>query len=502
MARSKTYQEKRSFDRTPEPAARFDGDVDPGRARPGTTFVIHQHHATRLHFDLRLEMMNGKTPVLVSWAVPKNLPLKPGVASLGVHVEDHPFEYGTFSGTIPEGNYGAGEVRIFDSGTYEVLEQAEGKLTFRLHGERMQGVWHIFKTKPSGPGKDDWLVRLKKLERPEREPFPPPLPMKATLVNRAFDDDGWLFEPKWDGIRAIATCTDETLLLSRNTNDLTPSYPELARLHERLVAIDAMVDGEIVAMESGRPSFERLQQRMNLQDRYAIDRAVKSVPVTFVAFDLLYLDGASLVDRPIEQRKQLLQEIVIPTEWLQVSPYVVGEGMSLFEVACQRKLEGIVAKRLGSPYRPDKRTRDWLKVKTTFEADLVIGGWSKGEGARESSFGALLVGAHTDGGLRFLGSVGTGFSDKVVKELCAVLEELETDRCPFLEGRSGIKSGRFGKPIRDPRWIDPQIVARVEFRELTSAGRLRAPSFQGLRTDKRPEECRFEELAALEVKQR
>ncbi|MFN2387983.1 MAG: non-homologous end-joining DNA ligase [Actinomycetota bacterium] len=497
MPRGKTYSEKRSFDATPEPAARFKGDVDPGRARPGETFVIHQHHATRLHFDLRLEMMNGKTPVLVSWAVPKNLPQRPGVASLAVHVEDHPFEYGSFSGTIPKGNYGAGEVRIFDRGTYEVLEQAEGKLTFRLRGDRLRGVWHIFRpTSKSDAGKDDWLVRLKQQERPDPEPLPPPLPMMATLIEEPFDDDGWIFEPKWDGIRALATCTDATLLLSRNQNDISATYPELARLHERLVALDAIVDGEIVAMESGRPSFEQLQNRINLQEARAIERAVKLIPVTYIAFDLLYLDGRSVIGESVEERKRLLEELVIPNERIQVSPHVRGDGKSLFDIACESKLEGIVAKKLGCPYRPGKRGREWLKVKTTYEADVVIGGWSRGEGSRRGTFGALLVGAYGEDGLRFVGSVGTGFTDRVLEALMPRLQEVRSDTCPFIEGPKGLSAGRFGKPIRDPCWTRPELVCTVEFRELTSAGKLRAPSFKGLRPDNDPQACLFDELVA------
>ncbi|HET7482676.1 MAG TPA: DNA polymerase ligase N-terminal domain-containing protein, partial [Actinomycetota bacterium] len=311
MAKSKTYNEKRRFDETPEPKAKsFPGDVDIATATPGKSFLIHQHHARRLHYDLRLEMFNGKTPVLVSWAVPKNLPLTTGKPHLAVHVEDHPFEYGSFSGTIPAGNYGAGEVRIFDNGTYEVLEQEEGKLTFRLHGERMQGVWHLFKTAKSED--KDWLVRLRELERPEPEPLPHLDPMKATLVEEAFDDDRYIFEPKWDGVRTLAVCSwDRTVLMSRNRNDVSACYPEFAKLHERLVAIDAIVDGEIVAMQKGRPSFERLQSRINLSNPRDIERAMKVTPVTFVAFDVIYLDGRSLTSRPLEERKEILEELVV-----------------------------------------------------------------------------------------------------------------------------------------------------------------------------------------------
>ncbi|MGH2756541.1 MAG: DNA polymerase ligase N-terminal domain-containing protein, partial [Actinomycetota bacterium] len=202
MAKAKTYSQKRRFDETPEPPSAVEGNVDPGNAPPGETFVIHQHHATRLHYDLRLEMLNGDTPVLVSWAVPRNLPWTPGEVHLAVHVEDHPFDYGSFSGSIPKGQYGAGEVRIFDNGTYEVLEQEPGKLTFRLKGERMNGVWHLFKTRKKGEDTKDWLVRIREDERGDPDPLPELTPMLATAVKEPFDDDRWIFEPKWDGVRA------------------------------------------------------------------------------------------------------------------------------------------------------------------------------------------------------------------------------------------------------------------------------------------------------------
>ncbi|MDQ3940610.1 MAG: non-homologous end-joining DNA ligase [Actinomycetota bacterium] len=496
MARGKTYDEKRSFDATPEPEGTTAGDVDPGRARPGKTFVIHQHHARRLHFDLRLEMMNGRTPVLVSWAVPKNLPIKTGKPHLAVHVEDHPFDYGSFSGTIPAGNYGAGEVRIFDRGTYEVLEQEPGKLSFRLNGDRMQGVWHLFKT--SGPDEKDWMVRLRALERPDPDPLPQLEPMQATLVKDPFDDDRWIFEPKWDGVRTLAVCSfDETLLLSRRGNETTAIYPEFAKLHERLVCLDAIVDGEIVAMSGGRPSFERLQSRINLGNEREIARAMKAIPVTFIAFDVLYMDGSSLLSRPVEERKEILDELVVTSENVQVSPYVRGTGRALYDAACEQHLEGVVAKKLGGPYRPGRRGREWLKIKTVHDAELVIGGWSRGEGSRSSSFGALLVGSYDDDGLRYVGSVGTGFSEKTIEGLLPRLRDLEDTTCPFTIDPRKVGSGPFGKVVRDPHWVRPELVAKVEFRELTATGRLRAPSFKGLDNEKAPEDCLFSELVLL-----
>ena len=496
MAKARDYADKRSFDKTPEPEATQRGNLDPTTARPGKTFMIHQHHATRLHFDLRLEMSGGNTPVLVSWAVPKNLPMKKGKPHLAVHVEDHPFEYGSFSGMIPAGNYGAGEVRIFDSGTYEVLEQEPAKLTFRLEGDRLRGVYHLIQT-DRGKDKDQWLVFLRRDERDEAEPLPTLSPMLATLETEAFDDPDWIFEPKWDGVRTLAVCGEDTRLISRNKNDMTATYPELQKLHEQLVAVDAVVDGEIVAFEKGRPSFEKLQSRINLQNEHEIKRATKSCPVTFIAFDLLYLDGRQVCAEPIEARKELLEELVVPSQIVQVSTVVPEEGCALSDAVRERCLEGIVAKKLGCPYRTGRRTKDWLKIKIVHEADVVIGGWSKGEGSRSSSFGSLLVGAYAEDGLHFLGSVGTGFSQKTLDDLRPRLQAIASDECPFVEGASGIKGGRFGKPIKNPSWARPELVAKVEFRELTSAPRLRAPSFKGLRGDKDAQECLLEDLEAL-----
>ncbi|MGH2817794.1 MAG: non-homologous end-joining DNA ligase [Actinomycetota bacterium] len=490
---ARDYADKRSFDKTPEPPPQVPGDVDPGAAPPGKTFVIQQHHARRLHFDLRLEMLNGGTPVLVSWAVPKNLPLRTGKVNLAVHVEDHPFEYGSFSGTIPKGEYGGGEVRIFDHGTYELLEQEAGKLSFRLTGERMQGVWHLFRTKDED--EKNWLVRLRAWEGPERDPLPSLAPMMATLVADAFDDNRFIFEPKWDGVRALAVCDpDKTALFSRTKREITATYPELARLNDRLVCRDAIVDGEVVAMRNGRPSFERLQNRINVQKARDVARMTQEIPVTYLAFDLLYLDGKSLIERPIEERKQMLEELVVPSQSVQISPFVAGEGTALFNAAGQQQLEGIVAKKLGSPYRPGKRTRDWLKIKTLHDADVVIGGWTQGEGSRSGSFGALLVGAYTDDGLRFLGAVGTGFSQRTLDDLVPRLKAVETDEPPFISDPTGTKPANFGKPIRAPHWARPELVAKVEFRELTSGGRLRAPSFKGLREDKEADDVMFSDV--------
>jgi bifunctional non-homologous end joining protein LigD len=488
------YAAKRSFARTPEPPAEVPGSVDPGLAPPGETFVIHQHFATRLHFDLRLEMRNGETPVLVSWAVPKNLPRERGVRTLAIHVEDHPFEYGSFSGTIPEGNYGAGEVRIFDSGRYEMLEQQPGKLTFRLEGRRLHATYHLIRIRDEG-GKEQWLAMLRESHAPPPDDLPPPQPMLATPAKEPFDDDRWAFEPKLDGVRAIGYCDEATRLVSRNGADITVAYPELQRVHERLVALDAVLDGEIVAMEEGRPSFERLQSRIHVRNEKEIQRLSRLVPVSYVVFDLLYLDGRSRVGEPYTERRRLLEETVVPSGTLQIATSVPGQGKALYGAASERGLEGIVAKRLASVYEVGRRSQSWLKIKAIFDADLVIGGWSPGQGRRGGTLGALLLGAY-DGPadspeLRYVGSVGTGFDERTLADLDGRLRGLVQDESPF----SPASAAEIRKQIRNPSWVRPELVAEVEFRELTSAGKLRAPSFKRLRTDKAPGDCTFSSLS-------
>jgi bifunctional non-homologous end joining protein LigD len=225
---------------------------------------------------------------------------------------------------------------------------------------------------------------------------------------------------------------------------------------------------------------------------------MKTIPVTYIAFDLLYLDGRSVIKEPLEDRKQMLDELVVKNPRIDISTCVEGDGKALFDAASAAHLEGIVAKKLGSPYRPGKRGRDWLKVKTTYEADVVIGGWTRGEGSRSERFGSLLVGAYEGGNLRFTGAVGTGFNDRTLDDLLGKMRALETDTNPFDSDPQNDKV-RWGKPIKNPHWTRPQLVAVVEFRELTSAGKLRAPSFKGLREDKGPQDCLFEDLGPKDL---
>ena len=464
------YISKREFEGTPEPAGG-------GSQGAGNSFVIQKHDATRLHYDLRLE----RDGVLVSWAVPKGLPFEKGDKRLAVQTEDHPLEYGSFEGTIPKGHYGAGEVRIWDRGTYEPLEWKEGKLTFRLHGERHRGEFHMVKT--SG---GDWLVFL---SRPlEAAPQPPPVffPMLAEAFREPFDAKGWWFEPKFDGVRTLVYAQSEsTRLMSRAGRDQSATYPELSRLHQRITAVNAVVDGEIVATgEAGQPSFERLQQRMNLASPADIERIRRNIPVELLAFDLLWLDGVDLTASPLQERRARLSEVVVEGKGLRLMYGVEERGKDFFEAAKALGLEGVVAKRLGSAYQPGRRSPNWRKIKIVKTQDCVILGWTPGRGGRAGSFGALLLGAYRDQRLTWIGQVGTGFTDKMLAEMLKRLEEIETD-VPAADDPELLKTS-------GARWVKPVLVCVVEYLEMTAAGKLRAPSFKGLREDKAPEECSLE----------
>jgi bifunctional non-homologous end joining protein LigD len=464
------YERKRDFEGTPEPPP----SAAPGQ---GNSFVIQKHDATRLHYDLRLE----RDGVLVSWAVPRGLPLRPGDKRLAVRTEDHPLEYGGFEGWIPKGHYGAGEVKIFDNGTYESDEWKDDKVTFRLHGSRHRGEYHLVKTRT------DWLVFLSKDSGREQPPDPPEFtPMLADPGHEPFDDPGWRFEPKLDGIRTLAYVgTEGTRLVSRRGRDQTELYPELANMARFVNALQAVVDGEIVAAdEDGRPSFERLQQRMNLASPRDIERARSKVPVMLFLFDLLWLDGRDLTGEPLEERRHRLEEIVTVTGPVGLTATVDGAGTSLFDNVKQLGFEGVVAKRLGSPYLSGRRTKDWRKIKALNIQDCVILGWTPGTGSRNSTFGALLVGAYREGELIWIGQVGTGFTDGMLSDLQAKLDALKA-KSPAVDD-TGLKA------IKGARWVKPELVCAVEYLQMTKVGKLRAPSFKGLRPDKAAADCILE----------
>ncbi len=467
------YERKRDFSKTPEPA--------PGEAREGAAgdlrFVIHEHSARRLHWDLRLE----REGVLVSWAVPKGMPEEPGENRFAAHTEDHPIEYLGFHGEIPKGSYGAGTMRIWDQGTYETLKWEPRKVEVLLHGERLQARYALFPIDKEDPPKDWMIHRMDPPADTEREPMPQRIvPMLARSGQLPAEDSAWGFEIKWDGVRAIAYSTPGELRLeSRNLNDITDSYPELARLGRDLGSRQAVLDGEIVAFdESGRPSFGALQSRMHVGSREAARRLSKGTPVTYVIFDLLWLDGHSLMGLPYAERRARLTELALSGESWQTPEHVVGDGSALLRASVEQRLEGIVAKRLDSTYLPGKRPGSWIKIKTMGRQEFVIAGWLPGKGRRSETIGALLLGVYDeDDALRFVGRVGTGFSDAELTRLGAALAPLRRESSPFQSGE---------RPPREAIFAEPRLVAEVEFAEWTSAGNIRHPSYKGLREDKDP----------------
>jgi len=432
-------------------------------------FVVQRHAARRLHYDFRLE----RDGALASWAVPKGIPLRRGERHLAVHVEDHPLEYADFEGTIPAGEYGAGTVEIWDRGSYELLEEKrDGGLTVRLHGNRLDGVWTLV---PAGLDGDprNWLLLRKDAAGDGASRY---TPMLSTASDSLPHGEGWVYEPKWDGFRAIVAISGgEVTLTSRNGNDLTERFASVARSARLGIrAADAVLDGEICALdERGRSSFSLLQQGEGT--------------LALVLFDLLELDSEPLVALPLEERRRRLGGVVNSSlGGVVVSPQF-DDGEALLVAARKQGLEGVVAKRLDSRYLPGRRGTEWRKVKVKGRQEVVVAGYTKGQGRRAGGFGALVVGVHEAGGLRWAGNVGTGFADAEIERLLGLLKPLERPDSPFSEVP---KMPRVRHS--DVVWVEPTLVAEVEFAEWTREGRLRAPVYVGLREDKSAADVRRE----------
>ena len=500
----KEYRAKRDFDATSEPSGSR-GAEKPKAKKPTTKpaakkasskkrtrskpteqaprFVVHEHSATRLHWDLRLE----RDGVLASWAVPKGLPSAPKENHLAVWTEDHPLEYVDFHGEIPKGQYGAGTMKIWDHGTYEVLKWEPRKIEVALHGERVDARYALFPiSSPPAEGErpKEWMIhRMDPPADAAREPMPEHVkPMLARPGSLPRKDDGWAYEIKWDGVRAIAYSTPGELRLeSRNLKEITGSYPELARLNRALSSHAAILDGEIVAFdEHRRPSFAALQRRMHVGSPTQAKRLAKGSPVTYMIFDLLWLDGHSLMGLRYEERHELLDALALSGESWQTPGHLEGRGHDVLKATAEQKLEGIVAKRLDAPYEPGARSSAWTKIKNVGRQELVIGGWLPGEGRRERRIGALLVGVYDpDGAFRYAGRVGTGFSDAELDRLGKLLKPLRREDSPFTVGERTPRGAVFARP---------ELVAEIEFTDWTSAGVLRHPSYKGLREDKEARE--------------
>src|SRR5882672_1148100 len=559
MAKLGEYQRKRRFDRTPEPS----GEPEPGASkvqdmpspaakrtrlpkpklpqlevRPGAehgdTFVVQKHRATRLHYDFRLAI-DG---TLKSWAVPKGPSQSHADKRLAVMTEDHPLDYANFEGKIPEGNYGAGTVMVWDRGTFQLeghldaLKQLEkGEIKFSLNGEKLRGSFVLVKLKHSEKG-NEWLMikhkdaaedsawnidehdgsaltgrtieEIKEELPPKRQPIPirpeelqgarksaiPARvePMLATLSDHPFSDPHWLFEIKWDGVRALARIENGDLtLLSRTGADITKRYPDLSSLPNAVAAREAILDGEIVALDArGRSSFERLQERMHV--RAPSEHLVAQIPVVYFVFDLMYCDEYDLRKSSLLERKQLLNRLMHTSERFRYSDHQLEMGKELFALAEQNGLEGILAKRTDSPYVSD-RSPYWLKLKSTKTVDAVVGGWTAARTAA-LPFGSLLLGLYQGKKLQFIGHVGSGFDEKKLNELSSRLKQLAASACPF-----------DAVPVANekPSWITPALVARVKFSGWTDEHSLRHPVFLALREDARPLDCQFENEIAPAV---
>jgi bifunctional non-homologous end joining protein LigD len=470
------YKAKRDFGTTPEPSG-----PDPRggtEGEPGPRFVVQEHRARSLHWDLRLE----RDGVLASWAVPKGIPADPRRNHLAVHTEDHPLEYLTFQGDIPAGQYGAGTMSVWDAGTYECHKFEPTEVQITLHGERARGRYVLFQTRGN-----DWMIhRMDPPEDPDRELAPEGLrPMSAVLSEHPPRGDGWAWELKWDGIRALSYVDGGRIrLFTRNGNEVTHRYPELRGLGVELGPRDAVLDGEIVALDdAGRPSFEHLQGRMHVENASAIRRLSSEIPIVYMLFDILWLDGHSLMSQPYAQRRARLSELALAGPAWQTPPHEEGDGAATREVSERFGLEGVVAKRLDSVYTPGHRSPAWVKFKHTTRQEFVVGGWQPGEKGRTGTVGSLLVGYYEGDGdarvLRYAGRVGSGLRRADLERLDRELAARARPTSPFVAGPT---------PPKAARWVEPELVVEVRFSHWTASGSIRAPVFMGYRTDKSPDE--------------
>ena len=502
------YRSMRDAGRTPEPVP----EAVPANGHDDT-FVIQEHHASRLHWDFRLE----RGGVLVSWALPKGVPTSGKQNHLAVHTEDHPLEYATFTGDIPKGEYGGGHVDTWDSGTYETEKFRDDEVIVTLTGAEGGGLGgepvkvaliRTEREKPKGSQGEQWLIHRMTVEPPQEaqesgsgrtatphETGTPavsdtPKPMLAVGGAPLDPDEEWSIEMKWDGVRCIARIANgRVTLTSRNDLDLTPTYPELQELAEHVHADGAVLDGEIVALDDrGRPSFSRLQQRMGLTRRRDVEPAMREQAAKLLLFDVLEVDGKATTRAPYRDRRDLLERLVDGGGPVDVPPVVatatgddlrgaVDDAMATSE---RLGLEGVVVKRAEAPYRPGARSKDWVKRKHERQQEVVVGGWRPGNGRREGGVGSLLVGIHEDGRLRYVGRVGTGFSDADLDAIGARLASHDRRTSPFDDVPRADAS--------DAHWVTPSLVGEVRFAEWTDDGRLRQASWRGWRPDKRPDE--------------
>jgi bifunctional non-homologous end joining protein LigD len=459
------YRDKRDPSRTPEPVPAPARQAEPAQDQAGGSFVIQEHHARRLHWDFRLE----RDGVLVSWALPKGVPDDPAVNHLAVHTEDHPLEYGGFEGEIPRGEYGAGKVTIWDHGRYETMKWADREVKVRLHGRRVAGGFALFQTRGN-----QWMIHR------ERQPLPAGVrPMLAVTGPVPRDQQNWALEMKWDGVRALAYIErGQVRLMSRTERDITVAYPELTRLGPAVTHKQLLVDGEIVVFgDGGWPEFEALQPRMHVTSAAQAAMLAGQIPVTYLIFDLLQLDGRPLIDLPYAQRRALLDELNLTGPYWQTPPSFPGEDFPAVQgVSREHSMEGVVAKRLDSVYTPGIRTDHWRKIKNARRQEAVVAGYKPGQGNRTGQVGSLLIGVHDESGLIYAGHVGTGFTVETLRLLGDKLRPLRRAGSPF----DGPVPPEHARPAV---WVEPRLVIDVTFDRWTRAGRMRAPVYKGLRDD-------------------
>lgn len=538
----KEYHRKRDFAHTSEPYGKHKQIK-----KQQLIYVIQKHAASHLHYDFRLELEG----TLKSWAVPKGPSLDPKIKHLAVHVEDHPIEYAKFEGIIPEGQYGGGTVMIWDKGYWEPLDDDpiaayhKGNLSIALHGKKLHGRWKLIRTRGRSTSKEQWLlfkvtdeyscsekdydvtvqqpysaksdrslkeikedsdrvwtqkgeqskhpqkksprkkklpkIDLKNLEGAKRSRFLQDVrPELATLVIKPPEGDSWLHEIKWDGYRLLAQVKKgKVTLYTRRGNDWTYHFPRLAAAMTKLNLKDIILDGEVVALDKERKANFQLLQN-------SLEETTIQTQLIFYAFDLLYYDGYSLLETPLLERKQLLKKILgvqRGTPEIKYNDHVIGDGSVVFQNACDLDLEGIISKKITSHYL-EKRTKEWLKIKCTQRQEFVIGGFTDPKSSREH-FGALLLGYYEGKDLIYCGKVGTGFTQNSLRELSVILKKHEQRKMPFVHYPE--------KNTRHIHWLQPTLVAEIEFLSITSEGLLRHPSFKGLRMDKRATAVNLEE---------
>jgi DNA ligase D-like protein (predicted ligase)/DNA ligase D-like protein (predicted polymerase)/DNA ligase D-like protein (predicted 3'-phosphoesterase) len=453
-----SYSRKRRFDKTPEPPpAEIIGQ--------GSSFVVHRHHASRLHYDLRLE----QDGVLKSWAVPKGLPPRPGIKRLAVNVEDHPLEYVNFEGAIPKGEYGGGMMWKFAQGRYQITKQKKDGFYFRLQSRELNAEYRAYHTK-----ENQWL--LERVDQPQTDWLRDPIePMLARAADKPPASEDYVYEVKWDGIRAMISLDEgEIRIHGRNRMDLTKQFPELLIPEQAFRAASGLFDGEIVCLEAdGKPNFRDVIHRMQQKTEGGIERAKVNHPAVCYVFDCLYLDGRPIANEPLTRRREWLQDVIKKGSAYRVSE-AVEDGAAFFDAVKQMGLEGIMGKQRRSAYLPGKRSESWLKIKIRKTLECAIVGYTRGQGDRQTSFGALHLAQATGNELKYLGKVGSGFDEDSLKAVSAELGKLKTIKRPIKE-----------KPLDEARsvWVEPRLLCEVEFATLTPDGMLREPVFLRLRPD-------------------